>query len=77
MLVFEKERVILISLNNYMPLENRKRKTYLFLDCFIQTLSKYIPTESKIKNLFEDCLLYMKQVFSHGNLENFSGEYER
>ena len=77
MLVFEKELFILISLNNYMPLENRKRKTYLLLDCFIQTLSKYIPTENKIKNLVEDFLLYLKQVFSHGNLENFSGEYER
>ena len=29
MLAFEKEPVVLISLNKYMPLENRKRKKYI------------------------------------------------
>ena len=52
MLVFEKEPVVLISLNKYMPLEKRKKKyiyiyIYPILEPFNQTLNKYIPAESK------------------------------
>ena len=50
MLAFEKEPVVLISLNKYMPLENRKRKKiYPFWEPFNQTLNKYIPAENKIR----------------------------
>ena len=50
MLVIEKQFVILISLNNYMPLENRKRRIiFPFWECFNQTLSRYIPAENKIR----------------------------
>ena len=50
MLDFGKEPVVLISLNKYMPLENRKRKKYIsVLGTFNQTLNKYIPAENKIR----------------------------
>ena len=50
MLAFEKEPVVLVSLNKYMPLENRKRKNiYPFWGPFNQTLNKYIPAENKIR----------------------------
>ena len=50
MLAFEKEPAVLISLNKYMSLENRKRKKkYPFWEPFNQTLSKYIPGENKIR----------------------------
>ena len=63
-----------------MPLENRKRKkVFPFLERFMQSLSKYIPAENKIRKNknSKDSLLNTKQVFSGRNLENFSGEYER
>ena len=78
MLIFEKQLVVSISLNNYMPLENRKRKkVFPFLERFMQSLSKYIPAENKIRKNknSEDFLLNTKQVISGRNLENFSGEY--
>ena len=50
MFAFEKEPVVLISLNKYMPPENRKRKNiYPFWEPFNQTLNKYIPAENKIR----------------------------
>ena len=50
MLAFEKEPVVLISLNKYMPLKNRKRKNiFPFWEPFNQTLNKYIPAENKIR----------------------------
>ena len=50
MLALEKEPVDLISLNKYIPLENRKRKKiYPFWEPFKQTLNKYIPAENKIR----------------------------
>ena len=50
MLALEKEPVDLISLNKYMPLQNRKRKKiYPFWEPFKQTLNKYIPAENKIR----------------------------
>ena len=51
MLAFEKEPVVLISLNKYMFLENRKRNIYIypFWEPFNQTLNKYIPAENKIR----------------------------
>ena len=61
-----------------MLLENIKRKIIsLFWQHFNQTLSKYIPTENKIRKTknSEDLLLNTKQVFSGQNLENVSGEY--
>ena len=63
MLIFEKY-LVSISLNNYMPLENRKKKCS-FREQFNQSLSKYIPAENKIgknKNS-KDFLLNTKQVF--------------
>ena len=79
MLVTEKQFAILISLNNYMPLENRKRRIiFPFWECFNQTLSRYKPAENKIrKNKNSKDLLNTKQVFSAWNLENLSGEYGR
>ena len=61
-----------------MTLENRKRKKiFLFGEHFNQSLSKYIPTENKIRKdkNFKDFWLNTKQVFSGGDLENFTGEY--
>ena len=50
MFAFEKEPVVLISLNKHMPLENRKRKKiFPFWEPFNQTLNKYIPAENKIR----------------------------
>ena len=50
MLAFEKEPVVLFSLNKYMPLENRKRKKiYPFWEPFKETLNKYTPAENKIR----------------------------
>ena len=61
MLDFGKEPVVLISLNKYMPLEDRKRKKYThpFSEPFNQTSNKYIPAENKIRNnkSFDDFLL--------------------
>ena len=52
MLAFEKEPIVLIRLNKYMPLENRKRKKmYPFWEPFNQTLNKYIPAENKIREI--------------------------
>ena len=64
----------------YTLLENRKRKKIFPLwERFIQTLSKYIPAESKIRKNknSEKFLLSTKLVLSGRNLQNFSGEYER
>ena len=63
MLSFEKEFVS-ISLKNYMPFENRKRKKNLFWERFQQSLNKYIPAENKIRKnkSSEDFLLNSKQV---------------
>ena len=80
MLIFEKQLVVSISLNNYMPLENRKRKiVFPFWERFNQSLSKYIAAENKIKENknSKDFLLNTMQVFSITNLENFFGEYGR
>ena len=62
-----------------MPLENRKRKKYMFWERFNQTLNKYIPAEHKIwKNKkSENYLLNIKSLFSRRNLKNLSGEYGR
>ena len=50
MLAFEKKPLVWISINKYMPLENRKRnKIYPFWEPFNQTLNKYIPSENKIR----------------------------
>ena len=65
MLIFEKYLIVSISLNNYMPLENSKRKKCSFWERFKQSLSKYIPAENKIsknKNS-KDFLLNTEQVF--------------
>ena len=61
MLVFEKQLVVSISLNNYMPLENRK-KSISILGSFNLSLSKYIPAEKKIRKNknSKDFLLYTK-----------------
>ena len=73
MLALEKQLVVSISLNNYTTLKNRKRKNiYPFWEHFISAEND----RRKNKNS-EDFLLITKQVFSHRNLENFSGEYER
>ena len=68
--------VVSISLNNYMPFENKKGKKYFH---FGEYLSNYIPAEKKIRKNknSEDFLLNTKQVFSIRNSENFSGEYGR
>ena len=66
MLIFEKYLILVsISLNNYKPLENRKRKKCSFWERFNQSLSKYIPAENKIRKNknSEDFLLNTKQVF--------------
>ena len=49
MVAFEKEPVVLLSLNKYIPLENKKRKKYIypFWKPFNQTLNKYILAENK------------------------------
>ena len=79
MLSFEKEFVVSISLNNYMPFENRKRKKNLFWEYFQQSLNKYIPAENKIRKnkSSEDFLLNTKQVIPCQSLESFFREYGR
>ena len=66
MLAFEKELVVLISLNKYTSLENGERKKYAFWEPFNQTLNKYIPAENKIRKnkSSEDVLLNTYPVFS-------------
>ena len=58
----------MISLNNYMPLVNRKRKKNIKFNYFeqIHTLNKDISAENEIRKNknSEDFLLNPKQVFS-------------
>ena len=60
-----------------MTLNIEKEKIYPFWERFNQTLNKYISAENDIRKNknSKDFKLITKEVFSHRNLENFSGEY--